>query len=115
MGAEASGTSPLACSNWLQAKSLFYFFYDLHQSPTLGLAQRTGFHDSYHIANAALVLFVVRMKPGGLLHEFSIDRVFHFTFNSYSNGFLHFVAAYHTNPGFTKVSCFHVFFCLSEQ
>jgi hypothetical protein len=92
----------IACSQ------LLYLFYYFHQPPAFCFAEGAAFHDFYYVADAALVFLVMRMELGSLLHEFSIDGVLNFTLYSHGNGLIHFVAAYHADPGFTKISGFHL-------
>jgi hypothetical protein len=63
-------------------------FPHFHQSPTLRLAQRAGFHDLHYIAHGALILFIMRMKLRCLFYELTVDGVFYFPLNSNGNGFI---------------------------
>jgi hypothetical protein len=89
---------PVDFNGWL---SLLHFLYYLYQSPTLGLAQRTAFHDLYDIADAALVLLVVCMKAGCFFQKLSVERMFDFTLHFHGDGFFHFVGRHHSDPGFS--------------
>src|SRR5512139_180495 len=70
---------------------LLSFLQNFHQSPALGLAQRTGFHDTHHITDRALILFIVRMEFGSLLYELTIDGVLYPSFYRNDDGFCHLV------------------------
>ena len=85
----------------LETNRLFNFLQNLYQSPALVLAQGANFHYSNGIANAALVVIVVRHEFGSFLNELTIHWVLHFTLNAYSDSFIHLVAGYNTSSGFS--------------
>src|SRR5690606_9136088 len=83
---------------------LFSFLYDFNQSPSLRFAKRTSFHYFYNVTNLCFVVFIVSMEFFGFLYEFSILRMFQFTYYSDSDSFLHFVTRNYTCSGFTLSS-----------
>ena len=62
----------------------------------LSFAQRTTLHDLHRIANTALILFIMSMKLGRFFYELTIKRMLYFTFYTYGNGLIHFIAGYHS-------------------
>ena len=88
---------------------LFSLLHNLHQTPTLGLAERTALHDPHDIPYRAFILLVVGMEAGSLLYELTIDGVLHLTFNSYGDGLIHLVALYNPDPCFAQISFNHCF------
>src|SRR5699024_10613153 len=68
------------------------FLYNANQRPGFSLGQRTAFADFNHVTDTAFVVLVMYVQFGRTLDEFTVDRVFHKTFDSNNNGFLHFVA-----------------------
>ncbi|EKF76913.1 Hypothetical protein B819_251947 [Klebsiella pneumoniae subsp. pneumoniae KpQ3] len=72
------------------------FLYNANQRPGLSLGQRTAFADFNLVADTAFVVLVMYVQFGRTFDEFTVNRVFHHTFDSNNNGFLHFVANYAT-------------------
>src|SRR5687767_3151875 len=83
---------------------LLRFLYNLNQSPSLSLAQGTGFHNANSIAYGALIFLIMSVEFGSLLYELTVNRVFYFSFYRYSYGFFHFVAGNHPGSCFTQIS-----------
>ena len=72
------------------------FLYNANQRPGLSLGQWTAFTDFNLVADTTFVVLVMYVQFGRTFDEFTVDRVFHKTFDSNNNGFLHFVANYAT-------------------
>jgi hypothetical protein len=85
----------------LETNRLFNFLQNFNQSPALVLAHRANFHDFNGVANAALVVIVMRHEFGSFLNELTIHWVLHLTLNVYGDSFIHFVAGYNTSSGFS--------------
>src|SRR5512139_624679 len=65
---------------------------DLDDAPALGGRQRTGLHDQDPVADAALVLLVVRLELAGAPHDLAVQRVLHSVLDGDDDGLLHLVA-----------------------
>ncbi|CAD5359297.1 protein of unknown function [Enterobacter cancerogenus] len=68
------------------------FLYNANQRPRLSLGQWTAFTDFNLVADTTFVVLVMYVQFGRTFDEFTVDRVFHETFDSNNHGFLHFVA-----------------------
>ena len=66
--------------------------------------QRSGFHDLYAIADSALVILVMRFESYGSLNNFLVKGVLNTVFDFNDDGFVHLVAYYDTDSGFSKIS-----------
>src|SRR5919107_4298578 len=65
---------------------------DLDDAPALGGRQRTGLHDPDPVADAALVLLVVRLQLAGAAQDLAVQRVLDAVLDGDDHGLLHLVA-----------------------
>ena len=89
---------------------LFSFFDYLGNAPVLVLGQFTRFDNSYLVALAALVVFVVRLEACGFGNGLFIKGVFALFHNGNNHSLIHFVGYYKTYSFFSERCSFH--FCL---
>src|SRR4051795_8819027 len=64
---------------------------DLHDAPALGGRQRSGLHDEHPVADAALVLLVVRIELAGPPKHLPVEGVLHPVLDPYDHGLVHLV------------------------
>src|SRR4051795_601507 len=69
---------------------------DLHDAPALGGRQRTGLHDLDPVADAALVLLVVRLELARAPHDLAVERVLDPVLDKDNHGLVHLVAHHQT-------------------
>ena len=89
---------------------LLRFFKNLFQSPVFAFAQRTRFCDRHQVANAALILFIMRHERGSFLDELTVLRVLNLTFNIYHDAFIHLVADHDAGLFLAQISFFGLLF-----
>src|SRR5688500_13853274 len=64
---------------------------DLDDAPALGGRQRAGLHDQDPVADAALVLLVVRLQLAGAAHDLAVERVLDAVLDGHDHGLVHLV------------------------
>src|SRR6478736_5825984 len=65
---------------------------DLHDAPTLGGGQRTGLHDQDPVADATVVLLVVRLELGRASQDLAVEGVLDAVLDGDHDGLVHLVA-----------------------
>src|SRR6476620_3800700 len=75
-----------------KARGLLRLLEDLHDAPPLGGGQRPGLHQEDAVADAALVLLVVRLQLAGAAHDLAVQRVLHAVLDGHDHGLVHLVA-----------------------
>src|SRR6476660_5125626 len=75
-----------------KARGLLRLLEDLHDAPPLGGGQRTGLHEQDPVADAALVLLVVRLQLAGAPHDLAVQRVLDAVLDGHDHGLVHLVA-----------------------
>src|SRR5690606_11263555 len=66
--------------------------HDLDHPPTLGGRQRPGLHEDHPVADAALVVLVVRLQLAGAAHDLAVQRVLDPVLDLDHHGLVHLVA-----------------------
>src|SRR5471030_467273 len=90
------------------------FLYNANKCPRFGLRQRAAFANFNDIAGTAFIVLVMYVQLSRTFDEFTVDRVFHKTFNRNDNGFLHFVADYTTLQSTDLISHYAPAFSVSK-
>src|SRR5689334_14453156 len=65
---------------------------DRDEAPTLGGGQRTGLHDLDPVADAALVVLVVRLQLDRATHDLAVQGVLHAVLDGHDDRLVHLVA-----------------------
>src|SRR6476660_6678815 len=79
-------------SSGLGRRGLLGLLEDLHDAPTLRCGQRTRLHEQDPVADAALVLLVVRLQLAGAAHDLAVQRVLDAVLDGHDHGLVHLVA-----------------------
>src|SRR5215475_10485215 len=69
---------------------------NLHDPPALRGRQRTGLHQEDPVADAALVLLVVRLELARSPHDLAVERVLDPILDGHDDGLVHLVAHHET-------------------
>src|SRR4051794_39557000 len=82
---------PLPTSRW-GCGVLLGLLEDADHAPALGRRQRAGLHEQDPVADAALVLLVVRLQLAGPAQHLAVQRVLHSVLDGHDHGLVHLVA-----------------------
>ena len=79
-----------------------------YKSPSLGLGQGPGLHNLYCIANAALIVLIMRGQLVCPLNDLTDYGMLNMVLDRYDNCLVHLVADDFADTDFSKIS-FHVY------
>jgi hypothetical protein len=71
-----------------------------HDPPPFVFRQRSAFHDFHHVADVAYIVFIMRLKTGGMPDNLVIQRMPAQVLNLHNNRLLHLIAGYLADPNF---------------
>src|SRR5690242_7021492 len=80
---------------------------DPDHAPALGGRQRTGLHDQDAVADAALVLLVVRLELLGATHDLAVEGVLDAVLDGDDHGLLHLVADHQALTDLPVIAILH--------
>ena len=105
--------SGLRLNHFFISSSLLRLFDDVDDAPSLILGDRAGLHDANGIADAAAVLFVMRLELAGAVDHLAVKGVTNLGLDGDDYRFFHLIADDDANAGFT-ITSHNLFHCLSS-